>query len=332
MTLTKILTMWFILTIWVLAGDFHSRHFELVKINDDIYAAIHKPGGSAICNAGIIDMGDYVIIFDSFMTTIAARDLRDAANHLFNKPIRFVINSHGHSDHIRGNQIFPEATVIGTELMRTFIMEKSQPGNEKSRLDERINKIRLSLKEGAENNGELEKQLHYYLDLKKSLEELKLTLPNLSINNEIIIRGQNRRVVLHEYKSGHSISDIILHIPEDSVLFTGDLIFNNTHPNMRDSYPGSWITNLDSLLLYSPRIVIPGHGEIGGIEIIHKMKSYFHTLEQISAEAIRKGLNLEESEQVPMMPEIYKSYNFPYFYRSNLLKMVNYLKSRNSLE
>jgi len=55
---------------------FQSDHFTIEKLDDGIYAAIHKPGGEAICNAGIIDLGSKTLVFDTFLTPRAAKDLK----------------------------------------------------------------------------------------------------------------------------------------------------------------------------------------------------------------------------------------------------------------
>jgi cyclase len=86
---------------------FRSQHFRLERLADGIYAAIHIDGGWAQSNAGIIDLGDRTLIFDTFINPEAATDLRAAAEELTGRSTVVVINSHSHNDHIWGNQIFP---------------------------------------------------------------------------------------------------------------------------------------------------------------------------------------------------------------------------------
>jgi hypothetical protein len=70
-----------------LSQSFESPHFKLEHINDGIYAAIHKPGGQAICNGGFVDLGEEVLVFDSFLSTAAARDLKQAIDEISGKPV-----------------------------------------------------------------------------------------------------------------------------------------------------------------------------------------------------------------------------------------------------
>src|ERR1051326_2480722 len=89
-----------------------SKHFHLEALRDGVYAAIGIPGTGSGSNAGIIDLGDRTVVFDTFLTPQAGDDLRAAAERLTGRPVAAVINSHWHSDHIHGNQAFALDTPI----------------------------------------------------------------------------------------------------------------------------------------------------------------------------------------------------------------------------
>src|SRR5512139_3020840 len=100
-----------------------SRHFVLHPLAEGIFAAIAIDGGHAICNAGLIDLGGQILVFDTFLTPQAALDLRQAAMELFGRSPQIVINSHYHNDHIWGNQVFlPEAQFVSSNETRQLIM------------------------------------------------------------------------------------------------------------------------------------------------------------------------------------------------------------------
>jgi cyclase len=88
-----------------------SRHFQLEQLAEGVYAAIALAGGGSGSNAGMIDLGDRTLVFDTFLTPQAADELRAAAEHLLGRPVAYVINSHWHCDHIQGNQAFGGETV-----------------------------------------------------------------------------------------------------------------------------------------------------------------------------------------------------------------------------
>ena len=80
-----------------------SENFTVQQLAPGVWAAIHNDQyGKAICNAGIVDLGDKTLVFDPFMTPQAAKELRLLAEELTNRPVTMVVNSHYHNDHIRG--------------------------------------------------------------------------------------------------------------------------------------------------------------------------------------------------------------------------------------
>lgn len=91
---------------------------------DGVYACIHKIGGKAISNAGIIDNGKETFIFDTFLSPDVAKELLLAVKQLNLSPVKYVINSHSHNDHIRGNQVFcNDVKIISTERTKELIEE-----------------------------------------------------------------------------------------------------------------------------------------------------------------------------------------------------------------
>src|SRR5688572_8475943 len=101
------------------------ENFHIQELAKGVWAAIHNDQyGRAICNAGIVDLGDKTLIFDPFMTPSAAQQLKETAERLTGKPVTIVVNSHYHNDHTRGNQVFaPFATIISTNYTRNRIAE-----------------------------------------------------------------------------------------------------------------------------------------------------------------------------------------------------------------
>src|SRR5262245_20734092 len=103
-------------------STFTSAHFQLHQLADGVFAAIHREGGAAQSNAGIIDLGDRVLVFDTFISLAAAVALRETVPALSSRPVSALINSHYHNDHIWGNQAFPsDVPIISTIKTRELI-------------------------------------------------------------------------------------------------------------------------------------------------------------------------------------------------------------------
>src|SRR5689334_1098206 len=113
-----------------------SRHFHLEQLAEGVYAALSIGGTGSMSNAGIIDLGETTLIFDTFATPQAAQNLRSAAEQLLGHPITYVVNSHIHGDHWLGNQIFfPDADIITTGKTRADLLAEVDVSKDQMRLD-----------------------------------------------------------------------------------------------------------------------------------------------------------------------------------------------------
>ncbi len=103
----------------------NSPYFTLYEVNPGIFAALSKPGKGSMANAGVIDLGDSLLVFDTMTTPKAASVLKEHIEAITGKRVRYVVNSHFHGDHTFGNQVFGEATILSTELTRQWHLEKN---------------------------------------------------------------------------------------------------------------------------------------------------------------------------------------------------------------
>ncbi|MED0986315.1 MBL fold metallo-hydrolase [Bacillus paramycoides] len=303
--------------------DFLSKHFSLEKVSDGIYAAIAKEGGGAVANAGFIDLGDKTIVFDAFNTQQAAEDLKYIAEKITNRPVTWVINSHWHGDHIRGNQVFKDSTIISSQITYDK-MKDIHP----SRIDKQKNDIQglrnyiQSLKEQVNqtDNPKLEHQINFLSELEVSLPTLKLMLPQQTFFDEVTFHGINRSAKLFTLGDGHSFCDAILYIPEEKVIFMGDLLFVDCHPTFfEESNPENWIHILEIISDMDIEIAVPGHGSIGTKVHISKLIDYIIDLTVLT----RTNINIEDT----IVPIKYKNWDSPEIYQQNL-KMLKGIVSR----
>ena len=99
-------------------------HFSIHTLADGIHAAIHKEGGAAYSNSGIIDLGDSTLVFDTFDMAVAAKELLVAAEELTKRSPAWVVNSHKHGDHWGGNQVFAgQAVILATHQTRAGMLD-----------------------------------------------------------------------------------------------------------------------------------------------------------------------------------------------------------------
>jgi cyclase len=289
-----------------------SRYFTLYQVKDGIYAAIVTDGSGALGNAGIIDLGDKTLIFDTFQSPLAASDLKEAAQALTGKSVSYVVNSHWHFDHILGNQSFKEAAIISTSKTREYIEQHVPPFLGVVKRNPQyptLLKKEASVTNDYQKRKELLRNANDAQHVADYIANIELTLPTVTMEQELYLYGSKRQAILIDMETCHSDSDVVLYLPEDQVLFAGDVVFHNYHPSLKSGNPGEWIRGLQVISEWGIDHVIPGHGEIASPEAIEETKQYIIDIQDMAS-----TWNGEDIE----IPGQYKWWEGPSLYYTNL--------------
>ncbi len=305
---------------------FHSRHFSIHPLAEGIYALISAEQGGAMSNAGIIDMGGYTLIFDTFNTPQAGKDLRKAALCLLDQPIGYVVNSHWHGDHVRGNQFFPGEIIVSSSRTRE-LMQETQPqwlARMKPLLPEADiaeAAAKLSAEHEQEKRLPLASEHNYLLEIRESIETLAVTYPELTYERQLTLHGSKRSVRLMSLGRAHTACDSILYSPADSLVFAGDLIAASNHPLFTDGDPHSWLNALGELEKLGAKQIVPGHGPVGDISSIKYMQEYIMGLLAVSRQY--SGLEPKPDTAGIPVPEAYRDWSATGVYYRNLEFLLN---------
>jgi glyoxylase-like metal-dependent hydrolase (beta-lactamase superfamily II) len=279
---------------------FTSSFFHLQQVAEGVYAALVKEGTGALGNAGFVDLGDEVLVFDTFLTLTAAMDLRKAADQVVGKPVKYVVNSHYHMDHCMGNQVFEGASIISTLRTRELILQKNSIKDleqEQKQFAEYLQQAEA--KALAEPNEKKRKSMLNDIGDKKVLWEVmpmtRLTPPAITFEDRLEIHGSKRHVELLTYGGGHTDSDVFLVLPEERLAFMADLVLVDATPFMGVGHPNQWLTILDRVKELGLKTIIPGHGQVGTEEHIVLTAQYIRfVLDTIRASKAR-GLSVDEA-------------------------------------
>ncbi len=301
--------------------SFSSPYFRLEQVVDGVYAAIVTDGTGAWGNAGIVDLGDHTLVFDTFFTPIAAASLREAAEQVTGHRVRYVINSHRHADHVFGNSVFSDATIIATEqtrhLMQTrnpVFLEQIQTGQES------IHALveRLSREHDLQRRKELERSLGDMHALSSVFEQVELRLPDLTFEHRMVLHGTKRRVEVVSFGGGHTPSDALLYLPDDAVAFLSDLVQVRFHPSMGDSNLTEWMHILTHIEALKLNIVVPGHGPVGTSVDVVTMRRYLADLLHLVTQTVEEG-RVDEQSLVRHIPTTYADWESPSIFTDNVL-------------
>jgi glyoxylase-like metal-dependent hydrolase (beta-lactamase superfamily II) len=310
--------------------EYSTENFDVLKIRDGVYACIHRSGGRAIGNSGVVDMGGSTVIFDTFLSPEAAEELIEAVERLGLPPVATVINSHYHNDHIRGNQAFsPQVRILSTRRTAELI-EAEEPksiASEKIYAKKQFESFDAQAKAFQGDTSSREYQIirmmkPYFEELSKSHEVIRTRLPDTFVVNERSLDGSKRTVRLMDMGKGHTESDLIMVLSDEGIVFAGDLVFNDHHPYLGDGYPREWkraLTELESMKIST---VVPGHGEPGGKEIIRATREYIESLERMVERMVKDGKGIDDLRNV-RIPDRYKGWWLANYFHPNLERLYN---------
>jgi glyoxylase-like metal-dependent hydrolase (beta-lactamase superfamily II) len=291
-----------------------------------VYAAVATKGGAAISNAGILDLGDRTLVFDTFLTPQAARDLLAAAQHLTGREPELVINSHYHNDHIWGNQVFsPQAQMISTTRTRHLIQTEGKAelewaiASSAKRLEECSKQV-----EEAKNDQERNESLlwvGYYKGLVEDLPEIIVRLPDITFDNRMTIHTGSRTLDLISFEDAHTKNDTVLFLREDHILFMADLLFIGNHPFLAECDPVKLLEVLKEAEKMEASILVPGHGPVGGKNEIKLMMEYITFCLDRSKSLVAQGNTSVEQITKEKIPEKFSSWALSRFFHINIKSM-----------
>lgn len=294
-----------------LAGD----AFDIVPVADGVYAAIGKGTAPMAIgsNAAIIVNDNEVLVVDTHYTLSAARALLAEIKLLTDKPVRYVVETHWHNDHVQGSQAYVNVYPGGVEFIsshatREDIEKKAIPSvkQDLESLPQRIEQAEKQLAAGKSQDGqqltdEQKAQRRQQIDRQKAyLEELKqmqISLPTLTFERSLVMhRGPHPIHVLFFFK-GHTRGDVVVYLPDQKVLVAGDLVTQGL-PFPRDSYPGEWVKTLKALAELNFDQLIPGHGPVQkGKDHVNLLAQIFDSVVQQVKAVVKKGQSVEETKK-----------------------------------
>ena len=234
---------------------------EIIELTTGVYARLHE----GLTNAGVIVGDDGVLIIDSLRVPSFARDLIQDVRHLSDKPIRYVIDTHSHWDHSWGNEEFPDATIIGHANCRSEMLDLEA-------LDRWREKVVTSNEPWSEE-----------------AKTVRVTPPAVTFETTMQLYFGERRIDLRYLGRAHTGGDLSVHLPDDGLLFTGDVAQDGGVPFMLDGYIEDWVQTGARLLELDAERFMAGHGPVGKRPALSAARDFIAALAPATRQAIEDG-------------------------------------------
>src|SRR5215510_1313860 len=304
--------------------------FQLVKVADGVYAAIARPGGLASGNAGFVIGEEGVLIFDTFFTPDALEELIGEIESLTKLPIKYAVNSHYHLDHTGGNQVLvargiPIIAHENVMIWQTTKNKRFLPSM--TDLEKRKADAVKQLADTPEDQKDKRAQLERTIRRLDAMMKITLTNPTKTFESGTMELKLGRRKVILATFPGHTGGDVTAFVPDANVVFTGDLGWSKTLPNLVDATVNDWIPTLDAMLKDHPAAkFVPGHGSVAEATELRDFRNYLDDLRARVKQGIANGLTVDQAKQQLNLPEKYKTFAFQNFATPNVEDMYKELK------
>ncbi|MGH9678709.1 MAG: MBL fold metallo-hydrolase [Candidatus Acidiferrales bacterium] len=286
------------------------------KIGNGAYATIADRSGGlqARCNGGFLIGRDAAVLIEGFQTTMAAQFQLDTVRSVTQLPVRAALNTHWHFDHTLGNSIYGGAGIpiwahADVPARMTSYYTKWQAESLETFLipwEKRVSDARTdSQREHARSDVKALSGMFV------PVSQTVLGLPNHPLDPakmpmKIDLGGLT---IVIEHYIGHTDTDLIFRVPEQNIVYAGDLLTGGQFPVNINGYPSKWRETLAKFATFDKdTLFVPGHGQMCGLEGVAAMRSCFDDVAEQAEKCYKGGIPVEEAVERYVVPEQFKSY------------------------
>ncbi|MFW9995154.1 MAG: MBL fold metallo-hydrolase [Candidatus Odinarchaeota archaeon] len=303
--------------------NFDSEFFKLYQINN-CYAAIEIFAADTGSNAGFIDLGDKVIVIDTFLNIDAAKDMKRAIDQYCRAEKLIVINTHFHADHVVGNSVF-EGEILSTRITRESLenrfVQQVQTIQAISEKEMKEKRDRIDNETDPRKKANLENEMRFLKNLRHP--EFEIRLPSTIVDENIEITGENGAVKLQVVEA-HTKGDIVVKNRSAGVVYLADTLFSKCFPWIGSGTPEKWIVFCEEILQENFKYFISGHGEMGRRIDVELQKKYLVEILEI-ARNLRSGGKDINSIKLTDLSEGFQNWD-PMVFEWNNNFLSDYLK------
>jgi glyoxylase-like metal-dependent hydrolase (beta-lactamase superfamily II) len=281
---------------------------KLREVANGVFAWEQPDGGWGLSNSGlVIQAGASLLVdtlFDKRSTERMLAEMRRKVAAA--RAVECVVNTHANGDHCWGNELVEGARIVASSACAAEMAElppaKMATLMALSRGVAKLGGVGRGLgrtlsKVGLSKAGGFFEAAWYLVEAFGSFDfrGTRLVLPNETFEGELSLEVNGRRVELIEVGPAHTQGDTIAWVPDVRVVFTGDVIFNQTHPLVWAGPVGSWLRACERILALDPVVVVPGHGPITDARCVREMADYFARLTQEARRRYDAGVGAQEA-------------------------------------
>jgi len=266
---------------------------KMQQVSDNCYAVLIEKNLVCDANSGLINLGGGVVI-DTQSDLSHARQMMELFSKVWKEVPKQVVITHEDGDHVWGNQLFEGAEIIAHRSVPERMKHVADP-RETQKLLKGADGFFSSLILGAIHPGAL--AIAKQLKQDYNFDGIKLVMPTTLFDDRYVLNLDGTEVHLIYVGPCHQVGDTIVHVPKEGVVFAGDILFQQCTPMGWVGSYEKWFKAIDLIISLDPKVIVPGHGPVCGIEDAVEMKAYLEYVRKESRRYFDQGVSSMEASQ-----------------------------------
>ncbi len=311
---------------------------QVSQVAPGVYVTIADPSKGQQCasNGGVIAGRDAVLLVEGHMQPAGAALEIEVARMVSKAAIRGAVDTHFHYDHTFGNLGYAGQgiAILAHEKVTPLMKEQyaALKGVDKAPLLAPLEK-KIAEAAGATDKQHKEEDIRAWKRMYDAIDSTTLAFPTelltaVQLPKRIDLGGLT---AVLEFHPGHTLTDLIIRVPEHDVVFAGDLLFHHSYPVAIDADMIAWRKVLDRFAGYSRRTrFVPGHGPVCGRETVRDQQDLFDDLRAHAEKMRRSGATAEEAERRYVVPERFRDYRLTFWGLRVGAAMQSYLREKGT--
>ncbi len=248
----------------------------LHEVADGVFAYLQPDGGWGWSNAGLFVTRDSSLLVDTLFDQVLTRQMLDAMEPVTaTRPIDTVVNTHANGDHCYGNGLLEGAEIVTTEAAARE-MGAVPPSALVALLQADLDPVTAEYIQEAFGGFEF--------------KGITIPEPTQTFSGRLELKLGNHPVHLEQVGPAHTAGDLIVHLPDESTVFTGDILFVNGTPIVWDGPIANWVAACDRILELGCDVIVPGHGPLTDAGGVLAVRDYLTWLEDACRSRHKEGL------------------------------------------
>ena len=259
----------------------HAFNPGLLDLGDGNWAWLQPDGGWGWSNAGLIVDGDEALLVDTlFDLPLTAAMLDGFASAVPQATITTLVNTHSNGDHCNGNELVPAEIITSTAAAAEMAHESPE--------------TMVALMAAAPDMG-VTGEFFQHCFSAFAFDGINRPDPTTTFNGHLQRTVGDLTVDLVEVGPAHTGGDVLVHVPERSTVYTGDILFVEGHPILWAGTIPELLGALDTITEWAPEIIVPGHGPVTDLAGVAEIRSYFEYCHRECRDRFDREMSITEA-------------------------------------